>query len=135
MISSTLIGWGLKLLALVAILSAAYAFGHSSGYTTGYASGWDAQQKTIDKMVSDANAQRTAQNNQITTLEQQAAKDASDLFAAKAAAVVAAQTIVTQYQTKYVEIANSCGWSAPTVDTINSLLNVEQVPTITGVAK
>jgi hypothetical protein len=141
MISATLIKYGLIAIAVISLFTGVYAMGYSHGSSTGYTSGWNAQQATIDKMVSNANAQRTAQNNQITSLEQQAAKDASDLFAAKAKAALTSQTIVTQYKTKYVTVAQSCGWSAPTVDTINSLLNVGQAPTTatatanTGVAQ
>jgi hypothetical protein len=135
MFTSILIKYGLITLAIVAVFTGVYSMGDAKGNAAGYKSGWDAQQATINKMVSDDNAQRTAQNNQITALEQTAAKDASDLFAAKASSALASNTIVTKYKTKYVAIAKSCGWSAPTVDTINSLLNVGQSPTPTGAAQ
>jgi hypothetical protein len=132
MFTSVLIKYALITFALVALFTGIYAMGDAKGHAAGYTSGWDAQQATINKMVSDENAQRTAQNNRITSLEQNAAKDASDLFAAKASSALASNTIVTKYKTRYVAIAKSCGWSAPTVDTINSLLNVGQSPTPTN---
>jgi hypothetical protein len=132
MISSTLIGWGLKILALVAVLVAAYAFGHSSGYTEGYKKGWDDQQVTINKMVTDANAQRTSQNTAISNLQMSAMKASADVFAAKAQAAITRSTVVTQYKTKYVALSQSCGWSTPTVLTINSLLDAgAPIPSIT----
>lgn len=126
---AALIKYGLIALAIVAILTGAYAMGDAHGNSVGYKSGWDAQQVTINKMVTDENTQRTEQNAKITTLEQDAAKAAGEIFTAKAQAAVVSQTIVTKYKTQYVAIANSCGWSAPTVDTINSLLNIGNAPT------
>ena len=133
MISSTLIGWGLKILALLAVLAAAYAFGHSSGYTEGYKQGWDDQQVTINKMVTDENAQRTSQNNAISAVQLQAMKASADVFTAKAQAAITRSTVVTQFKTKYVALAQSCGWSTPTVLTINSLIAAGSppVPSIT----
>jgi hypothetical protein len=131
-----LIKWGCMALALAALLVGAYSVGHADGTTKGYQSGWSAQQVTIDKMVSDENARRNSQNTAITNLETKAAKDSADLFAAKAAAVLARGTIVTQYKTKYVAISQSCGWSNPTVLTINSLIDVgATTPATTGAAQ
>src|ERR1700722_2241334 len=105
MIYSTLIGWGLKILALVAVLAAAYAFGHASGYTEGYKKGWDDQQLTIDKMVNDENAQRKSQNTAISDLQGAAMKASGEVFAAKAQAAITRSTVVTQYKTKYVALS------------------------------
>jgi hypothetical protein len=128
MLYATLIRYGLEALAIAALATALYAFGYSHGSTAGYTKGWDAQQLTINKVVSDENAQRVSQNNAISALEVKAMQAQSDIFSAKAQAAVTRNTIVTQYKTKYVKIAQSCGWSIPTVQAINQLLSVGATP-------
>jgi len=127
MIEAALIKYGLIAVAVIALLGGAFTVGYNHGYSSGYKSGWDAQQKTINKMVTDENLQRDAQNKAITDVEQQAAVAAGQVFAAKAKAALVTTQIITQYKTKYVKIAASCGWSIPTVQTINSVLNANAV--------
>lgn len=67
----------LMALAVVAILFGVYMWGHSSGSAAGYKQAWDAQQVTINKMVTDANTKTEAHNNQITQLEYSGAKQAA----------------------------------------------------------
>lgn len=134
MIYSTLIKYGLMALALVALTTAIFAFGYSHGSTSGYTKGWNVQQATINKMVATENAQRVAQNKAISDLEVKAMQAQSDIFAAKAQAALTRNTIVTQYKTKYVQVAESCGWSAPTVQAINQLLSVGAAPQVPAVS-
>jgi hypothetical protein len=124
MLYATLIRYGLEALAIAALATALYAFGYSHGSTSGYKSGWNAQQVTINKMVTAANAQRKAQNQAISDVQVQAMTAQAQIFTAEAHATLARNTIVTQYKTKYVTVAQSCGWSTPTVQTINQLLNL-----------
>jgi len=124
MLYTTLIRYGLEVVAIVALATALYFFGYSHGSTAGYTKGWDAQQATINKMVSTANAQRKSQNAAISDVQVQAMKDQGDIFTAEAHAATARSTIITKYKTQYIKIAQSCGWSAPTVQTINQLLSV-----------
>lgn len=137
MLYSTLIKYGLMALAVVALATALFAFGYSHGSTAGYTSGWNAQQKTIDKIVTDENKQRTIQNQAINDLQAQAMKAQSDIFSANAQAAITRNTIVTQYKTKYVKVAQLCGWSIPTVQVINQLLSVGTSPAVptSGVSK
>jgi uncharacterized protein YdbL (DUF1318 family) len=124
MIESALIKYGLMALAVVAIVGGVYAYGDAQGNAAGYKHGWDDQQSTIDKMVTDENKQRTVQNQKIADLEAKSMKDSEDLAGEKMKEALASTATVTQYKTKYVQIAASCGWAPPTVSTINSLLSL-----------
>ena len=50
-----LLKYVLPVVAVIALLFGVYEWGHANGTDAGYKSGWDAQQVTINKMVSDAN--------------------------------------------------------------------------------
>lgn len=119
---SLILKYVLPVIAVLAILFGAVEYGKSVGHTAGYTEAWDAQQKTIQAMVYKDNAQTEAQNKKITDLETNAAKDASDLFAANAAAATTRATIITKYEKANPVVAASCGWDIPTVDAINDVI-------------
>jgi hypothetical protein len=110
------------LLAVCAILFGAYEYGSSHGYKSGYQVAWDTQQKTINNMVDAQNAEATAQNKKISTLEQSAA-DAWQAVQNKQAFVVNQRaTQVTAYKAANPQVAASCGFSPATVNVINQMI-------------
>jgi hypothetical protein len=114
------------LLAVLAVLFGAYEYGSSHGYKSGYQVAWDTQQKTINNMVDAQNAEATAQNNKITTLEQSAA-DAWQTAQNQQKFVVSQRTTqVATYKAANPQVAASCGWSPATVNVINQMIGDQQ---------
>lgn len=122
-------GW-IKYVAILAValgaLFGAYEYGSSKGYKSGYTDAWNTQQLAINKMVDAQNAEVTAQNNKIATLEQAAADASSALKAEQQKKESQRNNIVTQYKAANPKVSQSPAWSPETVDTINKMIGVQQ---------
>ena len=120
--------YGLIALAVIGVLFGAYEYGHSSGYDSGHTDAWNEQQKTIQKMVNQQNAQTSEQNAKISDLEQKGMKAAGDVFVATAQAAQTRSTIITKYEKATPQqVQQACGWDAPTVQTINELIDADPI--------
>jgi hypothetical protein len=125
---STLVKYGLMTVAILGALFGVYSYGHSNGYDSGHTAGWNEQQKTIQKMVDQQNAQTTAQNARISDLEQKAMKAAGDIFTANAKAASTRASVVTKYQLLVPDVVTkSCGWDEATVSAINEIIDADPV--------
>jgi uncharacterized protein YlxW (UPF0749 family) len=114
------------IVASVALVFGVFEYGSSHGYKSGYQVAWDTQQKTINNMVDAQNAEATAQNKKISTLEQSAA-DAWQAVQNKQAFVVNQRaTQVTAYKAANPQVAASCGFSPATVNVINQMIGNQQ---------
>jgi hypothetical protein len=126
--------WVLGGLAVLAILVGAYEAGHSSGYNDGYTVAWNTQQQAINKQVDADNAERNASAAKLSALETSAAHALQSEFAARAAAQTARSTVIVKYKQANPQVAASCGWSIPTVQTINQILNAGSIPVAASAA-
>lgn len=122
---STILKYGLIALGIIGVLFGAYEYGHSSGYNSGYTVAWAAQQSTIQAMTNKENAQTTAQNKQITTVEQQAANAPSKIQQQTATTTKARDSVVIRYKKQYISVAQACGLDVPTVTAINQIIDAD----------
>lgn len=114
--------WGLKIVAVVAILFGVYMFGHSNGYDSGYKTGHDEQQKVIDGMVN-AEKQRVDSNNaKLNKAEQQAPVAVQQVQAQVKAQVQYRDRVITQYYEKNPDLNKLCSWNQDQVDLINQVI-------------
>lgn len=111
-----------KIVAVLAVAAALFAYGRSTGYNSGYTKAWDAQQKTIKQMVDVQNAQTDAQNKKIEGLQTDAVDAASRIRDLQDSLQVQQGKTITKYIDRYPQIAASCGLSEPTILTINELI-------------
>jgi hypothetical protein len=113
----------LPILGVIAVLFGVYEYGQSQGYNKGYTVAWNTQQTTINNMVTANSLAATTMNGKITTLEQNAAQDASDLFAANVKAATVRNTVVTKYKVAYPKIAASCGLDPVSTNAVNAIID------------
>jgi hypothetical protein len=125
MIGTLLLKYVLPLVAVLAILLGAFEAGSSHGYSKGYQVAWDTQQTTINKMVDANNLQVAANNGKLEQFESDAQAARADAASATFAAMTTRSRVVTQYREANPQAAKSCGWSLPTVQAINNILNAE----------
>lgn len=122
-------GWVKYVLGIVAvgaILFGVYEYGSSHGYKDGYQKAWDAQQKTIQKMVETQNAATTEQNKKITQLEQDAADADRKIKAYQQAQDIKRNDVVQNYKAANPKVASAPAWSPETVNAINQMLGVQK---------
>lgn len=111
--------------AVVAILFGTYEFGSSHGYSKGYKTAWDAQQKALDKMATEQNAEISAQNQKITALEKSATDAMQQLAEAKKAVQTKRDAVVVEYKKANPKVAEAPAWSPETVDAINKMIGAQ----------
>lgn len=114
-----------KLLGVAALAVALLSIGFSVGHNKGYKAGFAIQQVTINHLTDQINAEHTATNNKISILEQAAAAEASKVHVTQIANLQAKTSIVTKYETHYIESSNKCGLDADTVKAINAIIAVD----------
>jgi hypothetical protein len=113
-------------LAIALVLFAAFEKGKADGHDAGYQQAWNVQQTTINKMTADETAQIQEANNKLSQLELSAMTSYAQAQQAQQAASKKRTQIVTVYKQANPQIANSCGWSIPTVQAIDQLIDVGQ---------
>lgn len=122
-------GW-VKYVAILAVAGAAlfgaYEYGSSHGYKDGYKTAWDVQQKTLDKLTEERNAETTAQNAKITALEQAASNAMDQVKAAQDALDKQRTQTVSTFKTANPKVAASTAWSPETVNAINQMLGAQK---------
>lgn len=106
------------------IIVGALALGYSHGYSSGYLKATSDKQNEINKLTSQFNKQQQQANDKITALEQSAADYEAQVEQWKSKVDKQQSKIIIEYRTKYQKVAATCGWSAPTVNAINSVLAV-----------
>lgn len=118
------------ILGAVAIAAIAYGSGNLHGYKSGYSAGEESNNGRIKDLENqltlrdeEYNRKTKEANSRIDELVK-ASQEQTGLISLLRESLSKKQTqIVTEYQTKYVQSASSCGLDAPTVSTINNLLN------------
>lgn len=123
---SVLIKYLVVFVAIIAVLFGVYESGKSSGYTQGYQIAWNAQQKTIDAQATAANKLAQENNTKLSQLELAAMAAQSQAEQLKAQAKSRRASTVTLYKAANPNIVNTCGWSPPTAEAINQILNADQ---------
>jgi hypothetical protein len=114
------------IVAIAALVFGIYEWGSSHGYKDGYQVAWNTQQKTINNMVDAQNAEATAQNNKISTLEQSAADAWQTAQNQQKFVVTQRNTQVAAYKAASPQVAASCGWSPDTVNVINQMIGASK---------
>ncbi len=130
--------------AVIAILFGVYMWGHSSGSASGYKQAWDAQQATINKMVTDDNAAKEAHNTQISQLEYAGAKSAAATDTQVASVSETREQIIAAYvknhPQKTIKVTSStgvvsdqlvqdCGLSLDSVLAVNAVILADPMNT------
>lgn len=127
MIVAFFIKYGVKyvlpILGVLALLFGVYEYGHSRGYNSGYASGhqvaWDTQQKTINAMVEQQNAQNKANNDKIASLESDSQTYANQIADLTNQLKQKRAQVVTKYVQANPQSSQTCGFD----DTLSSAIN------------
>lgn len=104
------------------------AHGYSKGHDVGYQTAWNTQQTAINKLVDNQNEETQAQNLKLSNLEMQASAADFAAQAARAQSQKVRTNVVIRYKQANPQVAASCGWSIPTVQSINQLLNAGSSP-------
>jgi len=111
--------------AFFAVLFGVFEWGHSVGREAGYQEAWNVQQKTINKMVDDENAQVQANNKKIADIEADSFKATFQNRSLQAQLVQARTKIAEQYAQSSPQSAQSCGFDIQMVQEINELIQAD----------
>lgn len=123
------------LFGALALIVGAYGLGSYRGDKSGYDRATvklvaqckietDKKQAEINTLVEETNRKATELNARIADLEAVSAQDAITIARVTAERDKARGTIVTEYQTHYVEVAGKCGLSKPTIKAITDIMDV-----------
>lgn len=110
------------MLVLIAIIMGIGSFTLYKAYEAGKDSGYLSAQVKYQPLLDACNQERTARNQRIATLEDDANQMSKRLTELEAAEPAVVEKIITEYKTKYKEVAGSCGVSKDTADAFNTII-------------
>lgn len=116
----------------IALLVGTYSKGHADGMSSSaelaaeaYSKGVAAQQPTIDKLTKQINDEHSTVNTKVTTLEKQASASADEINKLNLLLKAKTTKVVTNYIHDNPVLINRIGYSLPTVQAINLVLDAD----------
>jgi hypothetical protein len=113
----------LPVLGVIALLFGVFEYGKSQGYDVGHQAAWDTQQQAINKLVAAQQLAADENDRKISGLELDANMAQQEAEAQAATAAKLRKNLAASYKSANPQVAASCGWSGPTISTINQILS------------
>lgn len=112
----------IAILALIAVIMGIGSFTLYKAYDAGKDSGYLAAMQKYQPLLDECNRDRTARNERIELLKDEASTLHARLLQAENAEPEVVEKVITEYKTRYKEVAGSCGVSKDTADAFNTII-------------